>query len=186
MKVNISVELRNMNEIGNVCVIQVMCLYWAYFLTVAKSSWSFLKPMGDESAQQCCSFVWVTCELFRQEIKETSCFVRFLIELWIFFFWLGGDQEFKWAQKRIRRSFGGVGQLVVVKHGETNAASEWTTHPNYPTTHPQEQRWWSGSQQLPAPAPSECSLPGDLLLVVFVSARTLPLLLCWTGHGSRR
>lgn len=57
MKVNISVELRNMNEKGNVCVIQVMCLYWAYFLIVAKSSRSFLKPMGDERAQQCCSFV---------------------------------------------------------------------------------------------------------------------------------
>jgi len=44
-----------------------------------------------------------------------------------FFFNLGGDQEFKWAQKGIRHSFGGVGQLVVVKHSETDAASQWSS-----------------------------------------------------------
>jgi len=40
-----------MNEKGNVSAIQVMCLYWTYFLIVAKSSWNCLKPLRDESAQ---------------------------------------------------------------------------------------------------------------------------------------
>lgn len=101
-----------------------MCLYWTWVLVVAKSSWSCLKPMGRESAQQCCSFIWVTCEPFWQERKETSCFVQFLIELCTYFFYLTRGQGFKWAQNILGHSFRGVGQLLAVKCSEINAGYE--------------------------------------------------------------
>lgn len=79
--------------------------------------------MEDENTQQFFSFIWITCEAFRQEIKETSCFVQPLIQLHLFFFNLTREQGFKRAQKKVRLCFRGIGELLVVKCSEINAIS---------------------------------------------------------------
>lgn len=137
-----------------------MCLYSTWFLVVAKSSWSCLKPMGDESAQQCCSSIWVTCEPFRKEIEETSCFVQLLIELSTYFFNLTREQGFKRAQKKIRHPFRGVGQLLVVKCSEINATSECRSS-SLPIPRSRGGGWGSSScllqpHQIPAVLRTHC------------------------------